>query len=102
MLGHRDVARLIAGYARCCRHHCAWGETYLRLAAEGRLSPQAAFGGDTLMAYVTGFVLQEQSTHRRPIHSIWRTCGASCPGSRNRTPSGRLTRPRRSGPASTA
>ncbi|MGI8332215.1 TetR/AcrR family transcriptional regulator C-terminal domain-containing protein [Actinomadura scrupuli] len=63
MLRHRDAARLIAGYAPLSPITLREAETYLRLAAEDGLAlDTAAFGGDTLMGFVTGFVLQEQSS----------------------------------------
>jgi TetR/AcrR family tetracycline transcriptional repressor len=62
MLRHRDAARLIAGYAPLSPLALRQAEIYLRLAADDGLPLDvAALGGDTLMGYVTGFVLQEQS-----------------------------------------
>ena len=62
MLRHRDAARLVAGYAPLSPLALRQAETYLRLATDDGLPlDAAALGGDALMGYVTGFVLQEQS-----------------------------------------
>lgn len=77
MLRHRDAARLIAGYAPLSPLTLRQAEIYLRLATEDGLPLDvAALGGDALMSYVTGFVLQEQShppaADAQELAHLWR------------------------------
>jgi TetR/AcrR family transcriptional regulator, tetracycline repressor protein len=63
MLRHRDGARLVAGYAPVDLGALQMAEAGLRLMrASGASLADAAYAGDALMSYVTGFVLQEQSS----------------------------------------
>ena len=68
MLAHRDGARLVAGYAPVGARSVAAVEAGLAaLVAKGLPLELAALAGDTVMSYVTGFVLQEQTV--RPVHA---------------------------------
>lgn len=67
MLAHRDGARLVAGYAPIGARSVAAVEAGLAaLVAKGLPLELAALAGDTVMSYVTGFVLQEQTL--RPVY----------------------------------
>jgi TetR/AcrR family tetracycline transcriptional repressor len=62
MLAHRDGARLVAGYAPVSALSVATAEAGLAaLVEQGVPLDLAAIAGDTVMSYVTGFVLQEQT-----------------------------------------
>jgi TetR/AcrR family tetracycline transcriptional repressor len=62
MLHHRDGARLVAAYAADAPASLELAEAGLRaMQALGLDLQRAAFVGDTLVSYVTGFVLQEQT-----------------------------------------
>jgi TetR/AcrR family tetracycline transcriptional repressor len=67
MLGHRDGVRLVAGYAPASARVLRLVEEGLRVMhAQGVPLAAAAYAGDTLMSYVTGFVLQEQTMPDEP------------------------------------
>jgi len=62
MLAHRDGARLVAAYAPVSALSVATAEAGLTvLVDQGMPLDLAAIAGDTVMSYVTGFVLQEQT-----------------------------------------
>lgn len=66
MLRHPDGARLVAAYAPSSPRSLPVTEAWLRsMLAAGLPLPTAAYAWDTLMSYVTGFVLQEQATPAR-------------------------------------
>ncbi|WP_354641229.1 TetR/AcrR family transcriptional regulator [Kitasatospora camelliae] len=61
MLGHRDGARLVAGHAVPGPNSLLLADRMIRTAREAGVPlPLAAYATDTLISYVTGFVLQEQ------------------------------------------
>jgi TetR/AcrR family tetracycline transcriptional repressor len=63
MLAHRDGARLVAGYLPMTDAILEATERGLALMrAAGLPLARAAYFGDTVASYVTGFVLQEQAT----------------------------------------
>lgn len=67
MLRHRDGARLVAAYAPASPRSLQMADEGLRaMQAIGVPLPAAAYVGDTLMSYVTGFVLQEQAMPTQP------------------------------------
>lgn len=62
LLRHRDGARIVAGYAPVSPGSLDAAERGLRVAHEAGVPlAVAALAGDTVMSYVTGYVLQEQS-----------------------------------------
>jgi TetR/AcrR family tetracycline transcriptional repressor len=62
LLAHRDGARIVAGYAPVSPGSLDAAERGLRVAREAGVPlAVAALAGDTVMSYVTGYVLQEQS-----------------------------------------
>jgi len=67
LLRHRDGARVVAGYAPVSPFMLRMAESGLRLMREqGVPLATAAYAGDTLMSYVTGYVLQEQAEPTGP------------------------------------
>jgi TetR/AcrR family tetracycline transcriptional repressor len=62
LLRHRDGARVVAGYAPVGPGSLDAAERGLRVARDAGVPlAVAALAGDTVMSYVTGYVLQEQS-----------------------------------------
>ena len=67
MLAHRDGARVVAGHLSMGTGTLEAAEQGLALMrAAGVPLPRAAYFGDTITSYVTGFVLQEQATAPAP------------------------------------
>lgn len=67
MLAHPDGARLVAAYAPVSPQTLRTAEAGLQaMCAQGVPLAAAAYAGDTIMSYVTGFVLQEQTTPTHP------------------------------------
>lgn len=62
LLAHRDAARLVAGSAWLGPNRLGFADGLMGvLSRSGAPVPPVAFGSDTVVSYVTGFVLQEQS-----------------------------------------
>ncbi|MFF9851447.1 TetR/AcrR family transcriptional regulator [Streptomyces litmocidini] len=75
MLAHPDGAALVAGHAVPGPNSLVLADRLCGIAREAGLPlPLAAVAGDTLLSYVTGFVLQEQRRgdplHHRPNTSV--------------------------------
>ncbi|GGU80932.1 hypothetical protein GCM10010275_14690 [Streptomyces litmocidini] len=75
MLAHPDGAALVAGHAVPGPNSLVLADRLCGIAREAGLPlPLAAVAGDTLLSYVTGFVLQEQRRgdppHHRPDTSV--------------------------------
>ncbi len=69
LLAHRDAARLLAGSVSAGPRRLGLADRLMGvLAATGAPLAAAAYGGDTVMSYVTGFVLQEQSRSLDALH----------------------------------
>lgn len=67
MLAHRDGARIVAGHLSMGTGTLEAAEQGLALMrAAGVPLARAAYFGDTITSYVTGFVLQEQATAPTP------------------------------------
>ncbi|MFC8716263.1 TetR/AcrR family transcriptional regulator C-terminal domain-containing protein [Kitasatospora sp. NPDC057198] len=65
MLAHRDGARLLAGAAALGPNRLGFAERLMGvLGQSGAPLAATAAAGDAVMSYVTGFVLQEQSSPR--------------------------------------
>jgi TetR/AcrR family transcriptional regulator, tetracycline repressor protein len=76
MLAHPDGARLVAAYAPVSPQMLRAAEAGLQvMCAHGVPLAAAAYAGDAIMSYVTGFVLQEQTTPTRPEDSEQTTAG---------------------------
>lgn len=68
LLAHRDGARVVAGYLPMNEGTLRAAESGLALLVEqGVPLERAAYFGDTVTSYVTGFVLQEQSSSAAPL-----------------------------------
>ncbi|GAA2622577.1 MULTISPECIES: TetR/AcrR family transcriptional regulator C-terminal domain-containing protein [Streptomyces] len=62
LLAHRDGARLLAGAVSSGPNRLAIADRMMgALSRTGAPLDAAAYGNDTVMSYITGFVLQEQS-----------------------------------------
>ena len=71
MLAHRDGARLVAAYAPVSALSVTMAETGLAvLVGQGVPLDLAAIAGDTVMSFVTGFVLQEQTMRPEPVGGV--------------------------------
>lgn len=69
LLAHRDAARLLAGSVSAGPLRLGLADRLMGvLTATGAPLSAAAYGGDTVMSYVTGFVLQEQSRSLDALH----------------------------------
>ncbi|MFD8484074.1 TetR/AcrR family transcriptional regulator C-terminal domain-containing protein [Kitasatospora sp. NPDC059673] len=63
MLAHRDGARLLAGASALGPNRLGFADRLMEvLSRSGAPLAATAAAGDTVMSYVTGFVLQEQSS----------------------------------------
>jgi len=71
MLAHRDGARLVAAYAPVSALSVTMAEAGLAvLVGQGVPLDLAAIAGDTVMSFVTGFVLQEQTMKPEPVGGV--------------------------------